>query len=156
MNPKVSYRDVIRPIWDSVRIYDGADVFLRGFSGLSFIQRVLFATHWAQSEVMNGGLGQFFSNSTGVLAPEAVEGFVALRMPLCASAVSDAMLFFGAPYPRDRHMRRVLMEKFERDNPQLVLFNAQEDAIAVALEDEGGGYWSVADRFAGSLVGAVG
>ncbi|QQZ28937.1 hypothetical protein HMY34_09310 [Thiothrix subterranea] len=33
---------------------------------------------------MNGGLGQFFSNDTGILAPEAAIAFEKLRMPNCA------------------------------------------------------------------------
>ncbi|WP_369973953.1 DUF4375 domain-containing protein [Polaromonas sp. SP1] len=32
--------------------------------------RHLFAVHWCQSEICNGGFMQFFANSTGVLAPE--------------------------------------------------------------------------------------
>jgi len=35
----------------------------------------LYCGHRCQSEVTNGGLYQFFSNTTGLLAPEALFGF---------------------------------------------------------------------------------
>ncbi|WP_164468170.1 DMP19 family protein [Caulobacter vibrioides] len=49
-------------------------MFLAGFSAVPTPSKHLLATHWLQSEVHNGGFSQFFSNSTGVLAPEAVAG----------------------------------------------------------------------------------
>jgi hypothetical protein len=64
--------------------------------------RNLYAAHWCISEVENGGLYQFFYNSTGILAPESVEGLNAVGLEQCADAVSDAIKFFGARYPRSR------------------------------------------------------
>jgi hypothetical protein len=98
---------------------------------------------------MNGGLGQFFSNSTGVLAPEAVEAFRELGMPRCASILSDSMRFFGETYPRDRTKREQIFERFFEENGEdtdLVL--EQEDAMAAAIEEENGGFKEAADRYA--------
>ena len=67
--------------------------------------RNLYAAHWCISEVENGGLYQFFYNSTGVLAPESVEGLNAVGLEPCAKAVSDALKFFGTRYPRNRTER---------------------------------------------------
>ena len=67
------YWDVIAPIWDDLSIYDGEAVFLYKFNGLSIKQQTLLAAHWANSEIMNGGLGQFFDKSSCVLAPEALK-----------------------------------------------------------------------------------
>jgi hypothetical protein len=63
------YWDLVEPIWDEISIYDGAEQFLQDFEKTDERPGILFAAHWTQSEVMNGGLGQFFNNSTGVLAP---------------------------------------------------------------------------------------
>jgi len=41
----------------------------------------LYSAYFCQFEVCNGGFSQFFSNSTGVLAPEAVEAFKAIGQP---------------------------------------------------------------------------
>ncbi|NQX84250.1 MAG: DUF4375 domain-containing protein [Mycoplasmataceae bacterium] len=82
-----SYWRLVEPVWDKICSYDGAENFLREFNKATKKQKVLFAAHWAQSEIMNGGLGQFYSNSTGVLTPEAVEVFEAIGVKKCAAAL---------------------------------------------------------------------
>lgn len=137
------------PIWDSVSIYDGEDIFLKRFNTITEKQKVLFATHWAQSEIMNGGLGQFFSNSTGVLAPEAVEGFKKLGMPNCASILSEAMNFFGEHYPRERSARENVIEGFYKEfGKKAIPMLELEDAMAIEIEEENGGFWDAANNYA--------
>lgn len=144
-----SYWRFVEPIWDSVSIYDGTEVFLKEFSNATKKQQVLFAAHWAQSEIMNGGLGQFFGNSTGVLAPEAVEAFMALGMPNCASILVEAMKFFGQSYPRERAVREEACEKFfEEFGDDGIPIQEYEDAMASAIEEENGGFWCAADNYA--------
>lgn len=144
-----NYWRYVEPIWDYVSIYDGSEVFLSAFNEVTEKQRVLFAAHWAQSEIMNGGLGQFFSNSTGVLAPESVQAFKALGMPRCASILSEAMKFFGDIYPRERSLREEVFEKFhERFGDDAIPINEYEDAIVTEIESENGGFWEAADKYA--------
>ena len=73
--------------------------------------RHLLASHWLQSEVLNGGFAQFCSNSTGVLAPEARDGFKAIGMPQVAALVDQYLIFWDGEYPRDRSERLDLWEK---------------------------------------------
>lgn len=130
-------------------IYDGADVFLSEFDKANEKQKHLFAAHWAQSEIMNGGIGQLFSNSTGVLAPEAVEGFFAIGMPNCATILSNAMRFFGENYPRDREIREAQLERFyELNGDEEIPMEEYEDAIALELEEENGGFEEAANKYA--------
>lgn len=143
------YWKYIEPIWDSVSIYDGGEVFLTAFSEVAEKLRVLFAAHWAQSEIMNGGLGQFFTNSTGVLDPEAVEAFKALGMPKCASILSEAMKFFGESYPRERSIREKAFERFyEEFGDDAIPIQEYEDAMATEIEEENGGFLVAADDYA--------
>ena len=143
------YWRFVEPIWDSLSIYDGGDIFLQGFNEATEKQKVLFATHWTQSEIMNGGLGQFFSNSTGVLAPEAVEGFKKLGMPKCASILSEAMKFFGENYPRERAIRNSVLDYFyEQCGEEAIPMLEQEDAMAIEIEEENGGFWDTANNYA--------
>jgi hypothetical protein len=143
------YWRCVEPIWDSVSIYDGGEIFLRGFGEVSEKQRVLFAAHWAQSEIMNGGLGQFFTNDTGVLAPEAVEAFQALGMPKCALLLSEAMTFFGERYPRERLVRQDAFERFHEEfGADGIPLREYEDAMATEIEEENGGFWVAADKYA--------
>ena len=144
-----SYWKCVEPIWDSVSIYHGGDAFIQQFSKLTEKEMVLFAAHWAQSEILNGGLSQFFSNPTGVLAPESVEAFIKLGMPTSAKAIREAMLFFGEPYPRERSPRQdALNEFFEKFGESSVPMEEQENIVADGIEEENGGFEAAANLFA--------
>ena len=143
------YWEIIKPIWDDVSIYGTAEDFIDQFSKLNEKQKVLFSSHWTQSEIMNGGLGQFFSNSTGILAPEAVWAFQKLGMPKCAEVLSKAMNFFGAEYPRSRSIREDAFELFYKSNgDDAIPFLEEEGEMATEIEDENGGFWEIADSYA--------
>lgn len=105
---------VIEPYCEAVSIYDGRAVFLRGFEQLPEPTRHLLAVWWCDAEVCNGGFHQFFSNFTGVLAPEAAQGFRAVGLAECADLLENAMVKFGEPYPRDRAARRAALEALKR------------------------------------------
>ena len=65
---------LVEPIWLPLnRSWDDAEEFVRRFRGVRPEAGHLYAAHWCQSEVCNGGFDQFFSNTTGLLAPEALE-----------------------------------------------------------------------------------
>lgn len=100
------YWSLVEPLWDSISIYDGPEVFLRQFAGARREAALLFAAHWCQSEVCNGGFEQFFANPTGVLAPEALDAFRAIGLDEWAAVLDEAMQFFGEPYPRDQRTRQ--------------------------------------------------
>ena len=67
--PGERYWSVVEPFSHTVSTYDGPGEFARQLRASPPKAGHLFAAHWCQSEVRNGGLHQFFSNSTGVLAP---------------------------------------------------------------------------------------
>ena len=143
------YWKLVEPVWDSISIYDGPERFLREYARAPEKSKVLFAAHWAQSEVLNGGLGQFFDIPTGVLAPEAVDAFRAIGMPECSSILAAAMRFFGETYPRETELRQDVFEEFyERYGEEAIPLREQEDAMAGAIEEENGGFWVAADRYA--------
>jgi Domain of unknown function (DUF4375) len=104
--PGQTYWQVVRPYWGEVDIYSSADAFLGTFAKVPEVAGHLLALHWCQSEVCNGGFHQFFTNSTGVLAPGAAQGFHAINMPAIAEIVERAMAVFGTPFPRAREMRQ--------------------------------------------------
>jgi hypothetical protein len=110
MEPGAIYWRVIEPIWNKVSIYYGPDTFRSQFENITERQQHLFATHWCQSEVCNGGFHQFFTNATGLLAPEAVAGFRAIGLNRCAAIVEEAASFFGSPYPRLQELRTEILE----------------------------------------------
>jgi hypothetical protein len=111
MADEVSYWSLVEPMWSTLNAswYESADEFLRQFRSVRPEAGHLYAAHWCQSEVCNGGLHQFFFNTTGLLAPEALKGFRAIGIGPLAQILKDAMGYFGEPYPRDRSVRNEML-----------------------------------------------
>jgi hypothetical protein len=101
------YWSLVEPVWEPLnRSWESRpEEFSRQLRAVPPAVGHLYAGHWCQSEVCNGGFHQFFHNSTGVLAPEALEGFRAVGLAKCTWALADAMAFFGSTYPRERAER---------------------------------------------------
>ncbi len=103
------YWKAIAPYMGQVSIYDGPGTFCRQFEKVPPAAGHILAANWCQSQVAAGGFEQFFSTSTGVLAPEAVAGFRAMGLPDLAEVVEQAMDVFPEPYPRDRDIRNEVL-----------------------------------------------
>jgi len=102
---KTNYWDQIEEAFEAVDIYETYDVFMQGAAKYPDWKIDILAVHWTMSETVNGGLEQYFSNSTGILAPEAVFGFQRIGRPELAAALQKAMALLGKPYPRERKER---------------------------------------------------
>jgi hypothetical protein len=146
--PGQRYWSAVEPFWRVVNVYAHPDEFTRGFQALPSKAGHLLAAHWCQSEIRNGGLHQFFSNSTGVLAPEALAAFRAIGLAEWADVLAEAMRFFGEPYPRERAIRQELLdarpgELREEWDP----FFALGERLYTWLHAEPDGWERGADRF---------
>jgi hypothetical protein len=108
--PPEGYWSVLEPYWDQIDIYGGPERFLATYSAVPAIVQTLFAAHFCESEVSNGGLHQFFMNPTGVLAPEAVAAFRRIDFAGTAAVLERAMAFFGTPYPRRQEDRAARLD----------------------------------------------
>jgi hypothetical protein len=73
--------------------------------------KLLWAAQFAESDINNGGMHQFFGNPCGRLAPEAAAGFRLLGINGCAEAIEAAMTFFGSPFPRDDVRRGSILDE---------------------------------------------
>jgi hypothetical protein len=71
--------------------------------------QLLWATSYGKADIENGGLHQFFVNSTGNFAPELCEGFDLLGLQPTATIVRRAMEFFGPTYPRRQELREQVL-----------------------------------------------
>jgi len=103
---KAGYWSVLEPYWEQIDIYGGPGRFLATYNAAPEVPQVLFAAHFCESEVGNGGFHQFFSNPTGVLAPEAARAYRRVGLPDLAGIVEEAMAFWRSPYPRDQGERQ--------------------------------------------------
>jgi hypothetical protein len=170
--PIQSYWDLIEPVWDGINIYDGEASFLESIQPISSPFVLLYAAHFCQSEVCNGGFLQFFWNNTGVLFPEAIEGFKLIGMPQLASVLETAGTPLGSPYPRDREARWDALlatsrleageiEQIFQKNPNLYLaylkvtesldWDTLNKQFYKLIESENGGFEVAADRYATDL-----
>jgi len=102
---KTNYWDQIDEAFEAVDIYETHDVFKQGAAKYPEWKIDILAVHWTMSETVNGGLEQYFGNSTGILAPEAALGFQRIGKPELAAALQKAMALLGEPYPRERKER---------------------------------------------------
>ena len=153
-----AYWRLVEPYFDRVSVYDGPEVFLRDLAPVPAPARNLLAAHWAQSEIHNGGLAQFFFNRTGVLAPEAIVGFESIGMIEAANILREALRVFPEPYPRRWEERRQLFD-LPDDPDARVVFMQFADLTSGAFEqlnerfwrlmrDESKGFLVCADRYA--------
>jgi Domain of unknown function (DUF4375) len=120
-----NHGDYIGLLYEKVDIYNGAEKYLASISVEPYAAVIVYAAHFCQSEIHNGGLLQFFWNNTGVLAPEALEGFRVIGMPRLAAVLKGAMAKLGEPYPRDRD---------DRWDALLIASGFDEDALKVIFE----------------------
>jgi hypothetical protein len=130
-----SYWDYIEGAFETISIYDGEEIFLRGLHDYPDWVSDLLALHWFLSEVLNGGLSQFFLNSTGVLAPEVVIAFNRLGQTEGAAIVQEAINFFGETYPRDREKRNEIIISQARNHAQKEGFDTHEESYFASLEE---------------------
>jgi hypothetical protein len=140
-----SYWRLIEPIWDKIDI-DGVSVFLGSYARAPRQAALLYAAHFCQSEICNGGFYQLFHNSTGVLVPEAIEGFRTIGQSKIAGIVGTAASLLGSPYPRDRDMRRSVLTALDRNR-----FAALDNEFYSLITDENGGFENAADRYAAQI-----
>ncbi|WP_298123672.1 DUF4375 domain-containing protein [Brevundimonas sp.] len=137
-----------------MRIYDGPEIYLGDVAQMPTAALLLFACHWTQSEIQNGGLAQYFFNSTAVVAPDAVDGFRALHMLEAAEVLQQAMMVFGSPFPRDRdeRLRPFNLPEIEDGRVAFRAFASATDDQFRALDDR---FWSLmADPHEGFLAKA--
>jgi hypothetical protein len=126
---------------DSITIYDSPELYLSQYESVDPISAQMYVLFWCQAEVLNGGLIQFFANSTGVIAPETASALRNLGMLKIAEKLEVAMKLFGEVYERNRSKRISILSSIEE---QLDLL---EDDFINLLYDENGGLVAVAKKY---------
>lgn len=141
------YWALVETVWEKISIYDGEKIFLAQYENAPNAARLLFAAHWCQSEIRNGGLRQLFLNSTGVLTPEAIHGFKAIGTPKLAEVIQEAVALFGSVYPRAKSTRRKVLSGANKEEISAQL-EKLESKFFQHMETENGGFENAAARFA--------
>jgi hypothetical protein len=96
--------------------------------------QLLWAASYGKSDIANGGFHQFFTNPTGVFAPEMIEWLSRADLPQTAAVMKQAIAKFGKVFPRARHARQEFLAAFEGDS-----------------QEEWDPFYALDDQFYGSL-----
>jgi hypothetical protein len=162
---------VVEPVFKLIDLNDQESFF----STTAVMPRsvvLLYAAHFCLSEVHNGGFLQFFWNSTGLVAPEAADGFMEIGMPKVASLLLTTAAPLGSPYPRDRDARwdalllasgrgqrdlELIFGKFSNtylafeEATKPLRFNESNCQVWELAKSENGGFEEAATRYARSV-----
>jgi hypothetical protein len=97
------------------RLYDKEDQ--SGFGGLTPEQKYYGAVDECDNEINNGGLSQYFVNSSGDNWPDAVAGFEAMGMKGRLAVLKEAIALFGKDGPStNREVRQDQLAALDRKN----------------------------------------
>lgn len=100
-----SYWDYVDFVWSRISIYHGPEVYAECIRQLPSECVQLHAVHWYTSEAYNGGFDQFFFNSTGVVAKNALEGLKRIGANEHHDLLVSAMSLLGGRYPAEQVVR---------------------------------------------------
>jgi hypothetical protein len=106
---------VIDPLWWTVSIYDSKEKYEKDLEPYSFHQRAVFALMWYMAEVNNGGHLQFYSNSTGIVWEDAMEGFELIGLKEGKEIIEESARRFGTRPSFDREERENVLDKLDKD-----------------------------------------
>ncbi|WP_024469588.1 DMP19 family protein [Treponema pedis] len=116
MGEEIDLYRLVDPMWWTVNIYGTYEEYLKSADGFTLEQRYLLAIQWYEAEVDNGGHHQFFSNSTGIVWKDALEGFKLFGIDDLYNNLLEVVEFFGGSISFDREQRcDMLSEAEEKD-----------------------------------------
>jgi len=106
---------VIDPLWWKVDIYNSKEQYERDLEPYSFHQRSIFAIMWYMGEVNNGGHYQFYTNSTGIVWEDAMDGFDLIGLDEGKQIIEESAKRFGNKPSFDRTERENLLDSIDED-----------------------------------------
>ena len=106
---------VIDPVWWTANIYDGEREYDESLKVFSQEQRYLFAIAWHTAEVNNGGLDQFYFNSTGIVWQDALAGYKAIGLEEAAALLEESAARMGGSPSLDRRTRQEQLDTLRPD-----------------------------------------
>lgn len=101
-----------------------------GYSGLNEGRKMAVRFYWFTAELNNGGLPQYFWNSSGAFTSEQIADFQLIGCPEAASVLSTAArkVFGTSPPPVDTAERRHQIDSYYGTHP----FNDDDDQERLA------------------------
>jgi Domain of unknown function (DUF4375) len=131
------FRSMIGHFHPAGGLSDNPVARLSNLDALPPAYRVVWLVRVYQGELGNGGIEQFFSNSSGALAPETVAALRLLQLDAHAGEVETGISLFPKPFPRDRAdlwSRPKMRTALSRLGARLELDEVQRALVAYARE----------------------
>ncbi|MDD1508909.1 DMP19 family protein [Pseudomonas sp. CNPSo 3701] len=128
-------------------LVDRAHASEQAFASFTPEEKLYYAVSVLEGEVYNGGVHQFFSNSSGALYEETVEGLKELGATQALALLQRAaqVLFGSNQPPVDRHERWQAMPFYPEDEV------ATPPAWSIELEEIDRAYWMDPDGLSEKL-----
>lgn len=115
-----------------------------GYEALLPEERDFILTWWLEAEAGNGSLHQYFANSTGDSAIDALAALDRIGAQRAAEVLRDALKLFGdGPYPTDRIQRNKALDLLPANafiHLTDRLFDESEDVRSLAIDRVGDVY----------------
>ncbi|MFA4985345.1 MAG: DUF4375 domain-containing protein [Candidatus Brocadiia bacterium] len=140
----------IDPYWNLVVFHDTEESYLTTIRKMPPAAVLLTTAYLCYTEVCNGGYTQYFVNSSGLGALEAIQGFRDIGMERWAELTAKAVKYFGEPYPRmceDRWKKMGI--KDNRDPAQInwKLFEDLDNQFFAAMEGDHDMFDRLVDKY---------
>ena len=108
--------EVAASLDDYIEFHEGEKTLLQTIAPATKGQRAIFSCYWYQYEVCNGGHGQFFENSTGILWDRAASGCELINAPRYGEILRDAISLFPKEGPsKDRDSRKKQLKMIAKE-----------------------------------------
>ncbi len=121
---------VIEPLWMSVSAGGPKERYEIELEPFNNHQRSVFAILWLMSEVMNGGLYQFYTNPTGIVWEDALKGFELLGITRAHAIMKESTKRFGTNPSFIRSEREDFLdrnEEIEFDDLDTLFYQLDEE-----------------------------
>ena len=126
--------DIVDPMWWTIEFHDDPETYARTGAAFTPEQRQLHAMLWYMSEVHNGGHSQFYSNSTGMVWQDALEGFGHFGLPGFQAILAESVSRFGETPPSlERKARNQRLDAIEEAG---VHFDDLDEALWALAESD--------------------
>ncbi|KAA5538963.1 DMP19 family protein [Adhaeribacter rhizoryzae] len=102
---------IIEPLWWTVDIYQSKAIYDHGLKQFSENQKYVFAIRWYLAEVNNGAHHQFFSNATGIVWQDALQGLQKVELPDSYEILKEAIDGLGGNPSFNRQERKEQLAK---------------------------------------------
>lgn len=124
MNDEFLMFDTVSEIYDFIcqKCNDGENIY-----ALNTEERIIYIVQTLEQEVNGGGFDQYFYNSSGDLANEAVAALIAIGAKKSAKICKKALKVFGGSLPTDRTERQDHMDKKANSRTEAKLEKCDND-----------------------------